>query len=93
MDFEWDEDKAEANRLKHGVPFEEAATVFLDPLLETIFDPGHSKAEDRYLTIGMSSEDRLVILCHTDRGEKIRMISAREPTTKERKDYEDGLDH
>lgn len=90
MDFEWDEAKAEANLRKHGVSFAEAATVFGDPLAVTFFDPDHSDQEGRFLTIGMSQEDRVVILSHTDRGDRIRIINAREATRGERKGYEDG---
>jgi uncharacterized DUF497 family protein len=90
MEFEWDESKADSNLKKHGVSFPEAATVFGDPLAITFFDPDHSEAEDRFLTIGLSAAGRVVILSHTDRGEKIRIISAREATRSERKGYEDG---
>jgi uncharacterized DUF497 family protein len=90
MDFEWDDAKAEANVKKHGVSFAEAATVFGDPLAITFFDPDHSDEEDRFLTIGLSVDNRVLILSHTDRGEKIRIISAREATRSERKGYEDG---
>lgn len=90
MEFEWDEAKAEANFRKHGVSFEDAESVFGDPLAITYFDPAHSDEEDRFLTIGMSQEGRIIILSHTDRGERIRIISAREATRGERKGYEDG---
>lgn len=90
MEFEWDESKAEANLRKHGVPFDEAGSVFGDPLAITYFDPAHSDEEDRFLTIGMSQEGRIVILSHTDRGDRIRILSAREATRGERKGYEDG---
>jgi uncharacterized DUF497 family protein len=88
MEFEWDEDKA--NERKHGVDFTEAMTVFADPLSLTGYDPDHSDNEDRYLTMGYSDEGRLLIVSHTDRGEAIRIISAREASRAERKDYEDG---
>ena len=90
MEFEWDDEKAEANVKKHGVEFAEGATVFGDPLAITYFDPDHSDDEDRFLTIGMSSENRVLILSHTDRGLNTRIISARVATRVERKDYEDG---
>jgi uncharacterized protein len=90
MEFEWDDDKAEANRLKHGVTFPEAMTVFADPLSLTGYDPDHSVGEDRFLTMGIASDGRFVIVSHTDRGDAIRIISAREATRRERKDYEDG---
>ena len=90
MDFEWDDAKAESNERKHGVPFAEGETVFADPLSLTGYDPGHSDDEDRYITMGMSTEGRLLIVSHTDRGDKVRLISAREASRRERRDYEDG---
>lgn len=90
MDYEWDDDKAEANERKHGVAFTEAMTVFADPLALTGYDPNHSDDEDRYLTMGQSDDGRLLVVSHTDRGENIRIISAREASRAERKDYEDG---
>ncbi len=90
MDFEWDEDKADSNLRKHGVEFSEAMTVFADPLALTGYDPDHSDDEDRFITMGQSTEGRLLIVSHTDRDEKIRIISAREANRRERKDYEDG---
>jgi hypothetical protein len=90
MTFEWDPRKAELNRLKHGVSFEEATTVFRDPLSATAEDPDHSKGEDRYITFGLSSKRRLVVVAHTERGETIRIISARLATKREMKIYEEG---
>lgn len=90
MDFEWDEAKAESNERKHGVVFTEAMTVFADPLSVTGYDPRHADAEDRFLTMGTSADGRLLVVSHTDRGETIRILSAREATRRERKDYEDG---
>lgn len=90
MEFEWDEDKAAANERKHGVTFTDAITVFADPLSLTGYDPDHSDDEDRYITMGMSADGRLLIVSHTDRGDSIRIISAREANRAERKDYEDG---
>ena len=90
MEFEWDEAKAEANERKHGGDFTEAMTVFADPLSLTGYDPDHSEDEHRYLTMGLSTEGRLLIVSHTDRGEIARIISAREANRRERKDYEDG---
>ncbi len=90
MDFEWDDDKADSNLQKHGVEFSEAMTVFADPLALTGYDPDHSDDEDRFITMGQSAEGRLLIVSLTDRGEKIRIISAREANRRERKDYEDG---
>ncbi len=89
MDFEWDPKKAAKNLRKHRVSFSEAATVFGDPLGTTVPDPDHSLAEDRYITVGMSSRRRLVIVAHTERGERIRIISARELTWTEREAYEE----
>jgi uncharacterized protein len=90
MDFEWDEAKAEANERKHGVSFAEAVTVLADPLSLTGYDPDHSEDEDRYITIGRSVAGRLLLLSHTDRDGKVRIISARQASRRERGDYEDG---
>lgn len=90
MDFEWGPEKAESNLWKHGVSFTEAASVLADPLAVTFFDPDHSGEDDRFISIGTSSDDRLIILSHTDRGEKIRISSARLATRRERKLYEEG---
>lgn len=86
--FDWDADKAEQNRRKHGVPFEEAATVFGDPLAITISDPDHSESEERAVTIGSSVEGRLLVVSHTERSGAIRIISARRATPRERQGYE-----
>ncbi len=86
--FEWDADKALANERKHGISFEEASTVFADPLATTIYDPDHSDDEDRYLSLGLSSENRLLVVSFTDRDERIRIISARVASRRERKQYE-----
>lgn len=90
-EFEWDEDKAEANRKKHGVTFEEAATVFQDPLSLTIPDPRHSWGEIRNLHIGLSIEGRLLAIVYTEEGSAIRLISSREATREERRVYEEGI--
>lgn len=90
MDFEWDDDKAEANTRKHGVTFSEAMTVFGDPVSVTGYDPKHADDEDRFLTMGTSLAGRLLVVSHTDRDDSIRVISARVATRRERKDYEDG---
>ncbi len=90
MEFEWDQAKAAANEIKHGVDFTEAMTVFADSLAVTGYDPDHSDDEDRYITMGCTEDGRLLIVCHTDRGNAIRIISAREASRRERKDYEDG---
>ena len=88
MEFEWDPDKAARNLNKHGVSFQEAGTVFGDPLAMTYYDPSHSGNEDRFLTFGHSSTGRLLVVSHTDRGNKTRIISARLATRRERKQYE-----
>jgi uncharacterized DUF497 family protein len=88
MQFEWDEDKARSNLKKHGVSFEEASTVFGDPLALTIPDPLHSEEEDRFVTLGESNRRRLVV--STDRDDRIRIISARVATKREKKNYEEG---
>ena len=89
MDFEWNPRKAALNLRKHGVSFLEAGTVFDDEMAITVPDPDHSKDEDRYITIGWSNHRRLLMVSHTDRGYKIRIISARELTRNERKGYEE----
>jgi uncharacterized protein len=90
MEFEWDPDKAARNLAKHRVAFAEAATVFGDPMAITFYDPDHSDEEDRYLTFGWSTEGRLLVVSHTDRGNRNRIISARVATRRERKIYEEG---
>ena len=87
--FEWDDEKAKANLAKHGVAFEEAATVFSDPLSSTIDDPDHSTTEDRFVTIGRSVADRVIVVIHTDREDQVRLISARTATPRERRAYEE----
>lgn len=90
MEFEWDPDKAAGNEKKHGVTFHEAATVFGDALAITFADPDHSANEQRYLTFGLSRLDRLLIVSHTDREGRNRIISARVMTRPEVKIYEEG---
>ena len=90
MDVEWNDAKAEANQRKHGVSFAEALTVLADPLALTGFDPDHSDNENRCITMGLSVAGRLLLVSHTERGEKVRIISARKASRRERKDYEDG---
>jgi uncharacterized DUF497 family protein len=92
MDFvvEWDSEKAKRNIKKHGVTFEEASTVFGDLLSVTIGDPLHSQGEHRLVTIGTSNRTRLLVVVHTDRGDRVRIISARTATRTERTDYEQG---
>lgn len=88
--FEWDEKKARINREKHGVTLEEAATVFGDPLSLTIDDPLHSADEERLITMGMSIRNRLLVVVHVDKQERIRLISSRVATKSERDAYEEG---
>ncbi|MBV8728640.1 MAG: BrnT family toxin [Acidobacteriia bacterium] len=90
MDFEWDDAKAQSNIEKHGVPFAEAATVFGDPLEVMILDPDHLEGEFRFLSMGSSIEGRLLVVAYTEREGRIRLISAREATPKERRKYESG---
>ncbi|MBD2203935.1 BrnT family toxin [Calothrix sp. FACHB-1219] len=90
MEFEWNPNKAALNVDKHGVSFQEAATVFNDPLSVTFPDPAHSIGENRYIIIEMSRYRELLVVAHTDRGEQIRIISARKATRQERKFYEEG---
>jgi uncharacterized protein len=87
--FEWDTAKAKAKRRKHGVLFQEAATTFGDPFAMTYSDPDHSESRQRFLTIGMSSRDRVLIVAHIDDGDSIRIISARKTTKREREQYEE----
>ena len=90
MNFEWDPAKARGNRRKHRVTFEEAATVYGDALALTYPDPDHSTSEQRFITIGISSAKRVLIVAHAERGESIRIISARKATRSERKQYEEN---
>ena len=90
MEFEWDSKKATENIQKHGVAFQEAATVFGDPLSITFGDPDHSLSEDRHITFGLSLQKRLIVVSHTERGERTRIISARLMDRPERKIYEEG---
>lgn len=85
--FEWDEAKAETNAEKHGVAFEDAATVFMDPLAKTYYDEGHSDEEDRYFAIGFALSGRLLAVWYTDRGEVFRLIGARSATPREQLKY------
>jgi uncharacterized protein len=88
--FEWDPGKAEGNLAKHGVSFDEASTVFSDPLSVTVIDPRHSVDEERLVTFGRSGRGRLLAVMHAERAERIRIISAREATRNERTAYEEG---
>jgi uncharacterized DUF497 family protein len=88
VEFQWDSDKARSNLRKHHISFEEAVSAFYDPLSITIPDPDHSQGEQRFLLMGLSSSHQLLVVSHTDRGESIRIISARMATRQERKFYE-----
>ena len=90
MNYEWDPKKAEANRRKHGVAFDEAATVFLDPVAVSAPDPDHSLSEQRYITFGFSRLGRLLAVCHTYRPGAIRIITARRASRGERRIYEES---
>ena len=88
MEFEWDREKAKRNLRKHKVSFDEAMTVFYEPLSATFDDPNHSTDEERLITIGYSSRSRLLVVSHTERGKTIRIINARPATAHERKRHE-----
>ena len=89
MEFEWDSKKATQNLGKHNVSFHESATVFGDPLSVTFPDPDHSIGEDRHIIVGISRHNRLLIVAHTDRDDRIRIISARAATRREMRFYEE----
>jgi len=88
--FEWDPQKAKTNLQKHQVDFEEAGTVFGDPRFITFLDDEHSQAEERYVTIGLSKQNRLLLVAHFERKDKIRLISARKATKNEEKFYQEA---
>ena len=90
MQYEWNAAKAGANLRKHGVSFEEASSVFYDDFAATGEDPDHSSGEHRFITFGVSSQGRLLVVAHTDRGDVVRIISARPATAAERRLYEEG---
>ena len=90
MQFEWDSRKDKKNLHKHGVSFQEASSVFYDTLAVTGTDPDHSEGEERLVTFGMSSSGRLLVVAHTERGDVIRIISARVATQHERRIYEES---
>lgn len=90
MEFEWDDRKARASVKKHGVSFHEAATIFGDPLAITFPDPDHSEEEDRSVTLGLSQSQRLLVVAHTNRDARTRIISARVMTRKEKMIYAEG---
>jgi len=87
LEFSWDSDKAAANAEKHGVTFEEATTAFGDPLSITVHDPEHSEDETRFVLVGQSFTGKLRVVVHSERESGIRVISAREATRRERRDY------
>lgn len=91
LEFEWDPKKASANLAKHGVSFEEAMTVFADPLARIFDDEEHSDDEQREIIIGHSIKRRLVLVCFTAHGTRVRLLSARKATRLERKDYEENV--
>lgn len=88
--FEWDPVKDEANRRKHGVSFREAVSAFMDPLSITTPDPDHSLEEERFLLLGENHKGQLLVVAHTDRQDRIRLISVRKADRRERKEYEQG---
>ena len=90
MKFKWDSQKADSNLKKHGVSFQEAASVLGDALSITYYDPDHSVREHRFITVGMSRSGRVLMVAHTDRGDNVQIISARKTTRKERRYYEEG---
>jgi uncharacterized DUF497 family protein len=90
MIFEWDEKKARVNLKKHGVSFDEAVSIFRDPLSITVADPTHSETEYRFLDIGISDQGRLLVVSYTERASRIRIISPRQALPMERKAYEEG---
>ncbi len=90
MQFEWNRNKAASNLSKHEVSFEEAKTIFDDPLYVDFYDPDHSEDEERYLIVGESNRGRLLIVSYTEREDSIRLISARELTRTERQAYKEG---
>ncbi len=88
VQFEWNGEKAKRNYKKHCISFEEGSTVLYDPLSSTFDDPDHSDDEPRLITIGFSSQGRLLVVSHTERGKAVRIISARLATKRERKQHE-----
>jgi uncharacterized protein len=92
LTFEWDLRKARSNLAKHHVAFDEASTIFGNRLSLTIRDPDHSLVEERYVTIGRAVTGKLLVVVHTDRGDNIRIISARNASRRERKSYEENIE-
>lgn len=91
MMLDWDPKKAVSNQRKHGVSFHAAGTALEDPLGTTYPDPAHSQEEERFITIGSSALQRILVVAHADRGDSVRLISARRATKRERQFYEEGL--
>ncbi|MYC74199.1 BrnT family toxin [Candidatus Poribacteria bacterium] len=89
MEFEWDKNKAASNLSKHGVSFDEARTIFDDIFYIDFYDPDHSDDEQRYIIVGQSTQNHLLVVSYTERGNAIRLISARKATRKERETYEE----
>ena len=85
--FEWDEEKAKRNEVKHGVTFDETKTIFNDPFAITVSDPDHSDEEERWLDIGLSAEGRLLVVWYTERSERIRIIGSRKATKSAERAY------
>ena len=90
MTFEWDQQKAQSNLVKHGIAFKEAQTVFDDPLYVDFYNPDHSQNENRYIIIGASSMGHILLVSYTERGNITRIISARKVTKQEFKAYQEG---
>lgn len=90
LTFEWDANKARINLAKHAVSFQEATTVFGDPVSLSIPDPAHSQAEHRFIILGRSHQGKILVVVHTERGDNIRIISARSASRRERKYYEEA---
>lgn len=91
LNFEWDEEKAKLNLRKHSVSFHEATTIFHDLFIATMPDPDHSTTEPRFIAIGYSANNRLLVVVYTERGEVTRLISGRKATTNERKIYKENV--
>jgi uncharacterized DUF497 family protein len=91
LQFDWDSTKAEANKVKHGVSFEEAITVFADPLARIFEDPQHSETERREIIIGRSAKQNLILVSFVEEDDRVRLISARKATRTERKEYEENV--
>ena len=91
LSFSWDPRKAASNERKHGISFEEAVTAFGDPLSVTVPDPQHSETENRFVVLGLSAGNRALVVVHVERGDDIRLISARLATRRERIAYEEGV--